>query len=79
MPISRQVLLEKACRAFLLKANWMSNIKKKKKKKKNVCNFSPPAPWLSSDNYSLTTRVKLKLSTVSGYEMWRDTVNYFRH
>lgn len=76
MPISRQVLLQKACRAFLLKANWMSNIKKKKR---YVCHFSPAAPWLSSDNYSLTTRVKLKPSTVSGFEMGRDTANYFRH
>lgn len=74
MPLSRQVLLERARRAFLLKANWMSDISEKKK---DVCHFSAASPRLSSDNYSLTTGVKLKPSTVSGCEVQRDTVSYF--
>lgn len=66
MPVSRQVLLEMAWRVFLLKANWMTDILKKKR---YVCHFSPASPWLSSDNYGLTTRVQLKPSTMPEYEI----------
>lgn len=38
-----------------------------------MCHFSTASPWLSSDNYGITTRVKLKPSTVSGYKTERDT------
>lgn len=33
-----------------------------------MCHFSTASPWLSSDNYGITTRVKLKPSTVSKIE-----------
>lgn len=75
MPVSREVLLEMAWRMLLLKASWMSDIKKKKKG--YMCHFSTAPPWLSSDNYGLTTRVKLKLSTLSENKIERDTVKFF--
>lgn len=74
MPVSREVLLEMAWRMLLLKASWMSDIKKKKG---YMCHFSTAPPWLSSDNYGLTTRVKLKLSTLSENKIERDTVKFF--
>lgn len=70
MPVNRQVLLETAWRVLLLKANWMSDILKKKR---YMCHFSTASPWLSSDNNGITTRVKLKPSTVSEYKTERDT------
>lgn len=39
MPVSREVLLEMAWRMLLLKASWMSDIKKKKKKGIHVSLF----------------------------------------
>lgn len=42
-----------------------------------MCHFSTASPWLSSGNYGITTRVKLKPSTVSEYKIERDTVSVF--
>lgn len=42
MPVSREVLLEMAWRMLLLKASWMSDIKKKKKR--DTCVTFPQLP-----------------------------------